>query len=138
MKTAVTVINTIQTGMDNWKDVRTTKTFNDNSTIRDIKTWINEQFKSEKIVHEIGLASVDISDVLDDESILPQHRDMVEKFLCIENTKFKLRYADYTEGAYTVPVLLTRERAEKFLNDFSVTEVVFIDQNGTQVSMMMK
>ncbi len=38
-KVAVTVITCIQIGMDTWKDVGTTKVFDQNSSIGDILIW---------------------------------------------------------------------------------------------------
>ena len=40
MKTAVTVINAVQIGMDEYRDLKTTKIFDDNTTIGEIKDWI--------------------------------------------------------------------------------------------------
>ena len=37
MKTAVTVIDTVQVSMDEYKDIKTTKVFDDESTIKEIK-----------------------------------------------------------------------------------------------------
>lgn len=64
MKTAVTVINTVQTGMDNYKDVRTTKIFSDESTLLEIKQWIKEKNGFKDDVTRISLSAVEISDVL--------------------------------------------------------------------------
>lgn len=68
MKTAVTVINTVQTGMDNYKDLKETKVFDDSATLGEIKEWVisryylyNRQYKA--IKENIGLAGLDISDV---------------------------------------------------------------------------
>lgn len=64
MKTAVTLIETVQTGMDSYKDLRTTKVFEDNATLLDIKQWIKSKLKSKIEVEDISLACVDISDVV--------------------------------------------------------------------------
>ena len=63
MKTAITVINTIQTGMDSYKDVRTTKVFDDSSTLADIKTWVRNTKKSKLNPENISIGSLEISDV---------------------------------------------------------------------------
>lgn len=65
MKTAVTITNCVQTGMDNFKDVKTTKVFDDNTTLLEIKEWINIASKSKKDISEISLATSEISDVID-------------------------------------------------------------------------
>ena len=66
MKTAVTVINTIQTGMDNWKDVKTTKVFEDNATLFEIKEWVKGAMKVKTDVQDISLGCIDFSDVVDE------------------------------------------------------------------------
>ena len=63
MKTGITVINTHQVGMEEFKDVKTTKVFDDKSTLEEIKIWIHGATKSKKDITDISLASVDISDV---------------------------------------------------------------------------
>ena len=63
MKTAVTVINTVQTGMDNYKDVRTTKYFDDSATLFEIKEWIKFKGRLQIETKDVSLASVEISDV---------------------------------------------------------------------------
>ena len=66
MKTAVTVIQTIQTGMDNYKDLKKTKVFEDNATLLEIKQWVKEAMNAEKVeVEDISLGSLDFSDVDD-------------------------------------------------------------------------
>lgn len=64
MKTAVTLIETVQTGIDNYKDMRITKVFEDSATILEIKQWIKSKAKSKIEVEDISLAVVDISDVV--------------------------------------------------------------------------
>ena len=64
MKTAVTIIETVQTGMDSYKDLRTTKVFEDSTTLLEIKQWIKSKAKSKIEVEDISLACVDISDVV--------------------------------------------------------------------------
>ena len=64
MKTAVTVVFNIQTGMDNYKDVKKSKVFDDNTTLFEIKQWIHGMYKSTTSVSEISLATADFSDVL--------------------------------------------------------------------------
>jgi len=62
MKTAVTIINTIQTGMDSYNDYRITKVFTDDQSIRDIKEWIKFNQDLRIPVEDVSLACVDISD----------------------------------------------------------------------------
>jgi hypothetical protein len=64
MKTAVTIIQFVQTGMDNYKDVKETKVFDDNATLLEIKQWIHTKLKSKIDVSEISLATADFSDVV--------------------------------------------------------------------------
>lgn len=65
MKTAVTIIKFTQTGIDNYKDVKETKVFDDNATLLEIKQWIHSRKddKGKIEASEISLATVDISDV---------------------------------------------------------------------------
>jgi len=64
MKTAVTIIQFVQTGMDNYKDVKETKVFDDNTTLLEIKQWIHTKSKSKIDISEISLATADFSDVV--------------------------------------------------------------------------
>jgi hypothetical protein len=64
MKTAVTLIETVQTGMDSYKDLRTTKVFEDSVTLLEIKQWIKSKAKLKIEVEDVSLACVDISDVV--------------------------------------------------------------------------
>jgi len=63
MKTAVTVINTIQVGMDEYKDFKETKTFNDDATIKDIKRWVQLITKSKRQLNEISINECNLSNV---------------------------------------------------------------------------
>ena len=64
MKTAVTVINTVQISMDEYRDVKTTKIFDDNSTIGEIKDWIVKASMNQKLERDkIGISGTDFSDV---------------------------------------------------------------------------
>lgn len=63
-KTAVTVIQTVQTGIDNYKDLKKTKVFEDNATLLEIKQWAKEAMNLKKVeVEDISLGSLDFSDV---------------------------------------------------------------------------
>ncbi len=64
MKTAVTIIQCIQTGMENYKDLKETKVFDDSATLLEIKQWIHERSKSKQSVEEISLGTIDFSDVI--------------------------------------------------------------------------
>lgn len=63
MKTAITIINTVQTGIDSWLDFKTTKVFDDDTKIGEIKEWIGRELELECDIDEIGLSSNIISDV---------------------------------------------------------------------------
>ena len=65
MRTAVTVINTIQTGADSYKDLKITKIFEDEVTLGDIKSWANRILKYKGDTEDINLGSLDFSDVID-------------------------------------------------------------------------
>jgi len=65
MRTAVTVINTIQTGADSYKDLKITKIFEDEVTLGDIKSWANRILKYKGDTEDISLGSLDFSDVID-------------------------------------------------------------------------
>ena len=64
MKTAVTVINTVQIGMDEYRDLKTTKIFDDNTTIGEIKDWIIKERKLKLERDKIGISGTDLSDVV--------------------------------------------------------------------------
>lgn len=49
--------------MDEYRDVKTTKVFDDDATIKDIKIWIIEATKSKSAIEDIGLSFVEISNV---------------------------------------------------------------------------
>lgn len=64
MKTAVTVIDTIQTGIDTYKDLKKTKVFEDSATLLEIKQWAKEAMNAKNVeVEDISLGSLDFSDV---------------------------------------------------------------------------
>ena len=63
MKTAVTVINPVQVGMDEYRNIKTTKIFNDFTTIGEIKDWIIKEQKLKLERNRIGLSGIDFSDV---------------------------------------------------------------------------
>lgn len=64
MKTAVTVIDTVQTGIDNYKDLKKTKVFEDNATLLEIKQWAKEAMGFEGVeAEDISLGTLDFSDV---------------------------------------------------------------------------
>lgn len=45
--------------------------------------------------------------------------------LLIEGYRYELRYVDYPENEFTAPVILTKERAAKIMDDNSIAEVRF-------------
>jgi hypothetical protein len=63
MKTGITIIRTVQTGMDSYKDIRTTKIFNDDCTILEIKQWISNN--SQMAIEDVRISAVEISDMID-------------------------------------------------------------------------
>jgi hypothetical protein len=65
MKTAITVVKTEQQSMDSYADVRTTKVFDDNSTIGEIKDWIISTLKLKKDRQYLGLSGTEISDLIE-------------------------------------------------------------------------
>ncbi len=64
MKTAVTVINTVQVSMDEYRDLKTTKIFGDDTTIGEIKDWIIKERKLKLERDKIGISGTDFSDVV--------------------------------------------------------------------------
>ena len=50
--------------MDNYKDVKETKVFDDSTTLLEIKQWIHTKSKAKIDVSEISLATADFSDVV--------------------------------------------------------------------------
>ena len=63
MKTGITVIKDVQVSMDDYKCVKTTKVFDDNATILEIKTWIKLQLQLKSNIKDFGIADVDISNI---------------------------------------------------------------------------
>lgn len=45
--------------------------------------------------------------------------------LLLDRFRYEVRYVDYEPGVFTVPVILTEERAKKLMDDLSVAEVRF-------------
>jgi hypothetical protein len=64
MKTAVTVINTVQVSLDEFRDVKATKIFDDNATIGEIKDWIIKEKKLKIDRDKLGISGTDFSDVV--------------------------------------------------------------------------
>jgi hypothetical protein len=62
MKTAVTVIECVQTGYDSFADIKHTKVFDDSSTLGDIKAWVKSILK---LKGDVWLSSCTISDIND-------------------------------------------------------------------------
>lgn len=80
MKTAVTVINTRQVSMDEFRDFKTTKVFDDNSTIGEIKDWIIKATDGSTIKREhLGLSGVDISNVVHESEESEKVKSMIEQ-----------------------------------------------------------
>lgn len=66
MKTGITIINTEQVSMDEYRDIRRTKVFDDTATILDIKKFISGTGTGNLSLDKIGLSGVDISDIIED------------------------------------------------------------------------
>lgn len=64
MKTGITIIDPKQVSMDEWRDFRITKVFDDTATIGDIKKFISRNGKLS--LDKVGLSGVDISDIIED------------------------------------------------------------------------
>ena len=45
-------------------------------------------------------------------------------------TRYQLQYTDYNDNEWTAPVLLTKERADKFMQDFSVRKLKLITDDN--------
>jgi hypothetical protein len=63
MKTVITVTNTVQWSMDEYRDVKTSKTFTDESTIGEIKDWMIKAGKIKNVREKVGLSGTEISDL---------------------------------------------------------------------------
>lgn len=63
MKTGITVTKCHQVGVESWADEKTTKIFDDNSTIGDIKAWIKSELCCKSEIKDIGLSGNIISDI---------------------------------------------------------------------------
>lgn len=63
MKTVISVSNDIQISMDDYTVVWTSKTFDDNTTIGEIKDWIIATQKLKKDRNALGLSGHRISDL---------------------------------------------------------------------------
>jgi hypothetical protein len=64
MRTAVTVVSVVQVGIDEFRNVRTTKIFDDDTTLGDIKRWEKEQLGLSIDIADIRLSGIEISDVV--------------------------------------------------------------------------
>ena len=49
--------------------------------------------------------------------------ETVDEYVSNHESKFQLQYVDYEKNQWTVPCLLTEERANRFKNDASVKKV---------------
>lgn len=45
--------------------------------------------------------------------------------LLIEKVKYEVQYIDYEEGQWTVPVILTKRRADRVISDNAIRKVRF-------------
>lgn len=64
MKTAVTVIDTVQVGIDEYRNLKTTKIFDDDTTIGEIKDWIIKERNLKLERDKIGISGTDFSNVV--------------------------------------------------------------------------
>ncbi len=65
MKTVITVTRTEQFSMDEYRDVKTSKTFTDESTIGEIKDWIIKTGKFKIDREKFGFSGTEISDLIE-------------------------------------------------------------------------
>ena len=63
MKTVITICNTVQVGVENYEDVKYSKVFDDDSTILDIKKWIQSETANNLSIEQIGITGTSISDL---------------------------------------------------------------------------
>tara|TARA_R110002020_G_C15840951_1_gene735159 strand:+ start:417 stop:596 length:180 start_codon:yes stop_codon:yes gene_type:complete len=59
MKTAVTVTNCVQIGIETWRDVCTTKVFDENATLGEIDQWVKSIDKT------LPLSGVKFGDIVE-------------------------------------------------------------------------
>lgn len=52
--------------------------------------------------------------------------------LLLETVRFEVQYVDYEDGQFTVPVILTHNRAKQIMNDNSIKKVRFTPILGNQ------
>ncbi|MFN9318981.1 MAG: hypothetical protein ACK58Q_00135 [Chitinophagales bacterium] len=52
--------------------------------------------------------------------VVRRFSSVVDEYVANKESKFQLQYVDYEKDQWTVPVLLTAERAYNFKNDASV------------------
>jgi hypothetical protein len=52
--------------------------------------------------------------------------------LLLEKVRYEVQYVDYKDGQFTVPVILTSERAKKIIDDNSIKKVRFSPILGNQ------
>lgn len=52
----------------------------------------------------------------------------------LENVRYEVQYVDYEEGQFTVPIILTKNRAKQIMNDNSIKKVRFTSILGNQTT----
>lgn len=65
MKTAVTVINAVQVSVDEYRDIKVTKIFDDNATLGEIKDWVIKERKIKLERDKVGISGTDFSDIVE-------------------------------------------------------------------------
>lgn len=65
MKTAVTVVKTEQISIDDYRDYKYTRVFDDSATILEIKQWMIVQLGIKAMVDEFSLSNGDISNIVE-------------------------------------------------------------------------
>jgi len=65
-----------------------------------------------------------MSDGISDMNIaIDNLREYLTTSMLKRNAKYELQYSDYSENQWTAPALLTVERIEKIVKDFSVKNI---------------
>lgn len=63
MKTGITVTKTVRTDDDVYRLIKTTKSFNDDATIGEVKAWIKLKGEFNLLTTEVSLLFAEISDI---------------------------------------------------------------------------
>lgn len=64
--------------------------------------------------------SSQVAPAIGNTDVMRRFSSVIDAYVANKESKFQLQYVDYDENQWTVPVLLTSERAYRFKNDSSV------------------